>query len=190
MKRIRPSPTARLLLLVALVVLVVSGAVSVVVGLKFKDSINSANKSATAESARKLHTAQVNGCGRTNARQLVTNRNELATYRTNTATYKLNKVFVQAITAAPQRPQTPKEKKLTKDFGKRLHDTVDSEKETIASETWTPINRHCKASPTAVLLPVAFSKRQPSKADIPPSKADIPPSPHIASKPSRHQVAR
>lgn len=140
----------RLLLSVAGVVLVVAVIVSIVVGIAFKNSIDGAN----AQSARKLHTAQVNGCGRTNSRQLVTNRNELATFRLNT-------LFAQAITSAPQRPQTKAERKLTNDFSNRLLDT-------IASETWTPINQHCKASPTAVLLPVAFSKRLPSKADLPP----------------------
>lgn len=147
----------RLLLSVAAVVLAVTIVVSVVVGIAFKSSIDGAN----AQSAARLHKAQVNGCARTNARQIVTNRNELATFRLNT-------LFAQAVTATPPRSQSKAERKLTADFRSRLQDAV-------TSETWTPINQHCVKTPTAVLLPVAFSDRLPSRADLPPP-------PRIASK--------
>lgn len=141
----------RTIVLVSLIYAACALGGAVATGLIIKDGIDASN----AQQRQKLFDVQVAGCHRQNARQRSANKNAFDTY-------KLDTLFVQAIAhPQPNQPKpTKKEQRITDQFRGRLQDTVDS-------LVWTPVVPSCDTNPTRVELPVSFSIREPSKADLP-----------------------
>lgn len=135
---------------------IISGVLSgVITGHFVKGSIKHSEQVSAAQAAQALHVAQISGCRRNNRKQLPLDKNARANWQYNTT-------FQTLLGPALKHPMQPRTAKQQAD----LQDLLDKLKANVDSLTWTPLVPNCVQTPTAVVLPVRFVVRQPSKDDL------------------------